>query len=73
MLAAVVSMFVCCWLMMQRGRSSRYLRLLMNRRARHAKAAGDRVERQHGDQQPEQECLEGSVHSRPEYITTIFG
>ncbi len=36
--------------------------LMMNRRARHADRRGDRMEREHGHQYPNQKCLEHAVH-----------
>jgi hypothetical protein len=45
---------------------------LMNRRASHAEAAGDRLKRKQGHEQPNEQFLENAVHSGGEYITTDF-
>ena len=44
--------------------------LLVNRRASHAEAAGDRLQRKQGHEQPDEQFLENAVHSGGEYITT---
>ena len=46
--------------------------LLMNRRASHAEAAGNRLKRKQGDEQPNEQFLENAVHSGGEYSTTFF-
>lgn len=47
--------------------------LLMNRRASHAQAAGDRLKRKQGHEQPNEQFFENAVHRGGEYITTDFG
>jgi len=46
--------------------------LLMNRRTSHAEAAGNRLKRKQGHEQPDEQFLENAVHSGGEYITTDF-
>lgn len=46
--------------------------LLMNRRARHAEAAGHRLKRKQGHEQPNEQVLESAVHRGGEYSMTIL-
>ena len=46
--------------------------LLMNRRASHAEAAGNRLKRKQGHEQPNEQLLENAVHCGREYSTTYF-
>ena len=46
--------------------------LLMNRRASHAEAAGHRLKRKQGNQQPDEQILDSAGHCGGEYITTDF-
>lgn len=46
--------------------------LLTNRRASHAEAAGNRLQRKQGHEQPNEQLLENAVHCGGEYSTTYF-
>ena len=46
--------------------------LLVNRRASHAEAAGDRLKRKQGHEQPNEQFLENAVHCGGEYSMTIL-
>lgn len=46
--------------------------LLMNRRARHAEAAGNRLKRKQGHEQPNEQFFENAVHCGGEYSTADF-
>ena len=46
--------------------------LLVNRRARHPEACGNRLERKHGHEQPNEQFFENAVHRADEYSTTFL-
>lgn len=45
--------------------------LLMHRPTRHARSSSNRMERQHGYQEPQQECLVKMIHLNNEYSIRI--
>jgi hypothetical protein len=49
-----------------------YFRWQVGWHARHAGGSGDRVERKHGHQEPNQKCRERSVHRFAEYSMALF-
>ena len=45
--------------------------LRQNRRARHIDGTGNRMEREHAHQEPDQQCREQTVHRSNQYSTAV--